>query len=343
METKVVKLEIGKVLAIVIAIVVVASVAGVLLQSNYFQGNIGEVSDTNPLPAKEGDYFTRIEQFKTNIEKGLDFESELGMLKKDLDSLVMEKVLDSDVAGKTIEAFSSMKGLDKELIIKTIDAFVPAYQKTSDVSGFAGVMLKEGKELVSRDRIITVVDTLKVASDTNLAVAVTDFKDDLVEAGVGKIETVKLDEALLKTVSTFRDSDLDAAFQVFQKDIYSDIEFNVAFDKFESNLDGLKREVAIEVTRDLPGRLAKLEKGSDTDFGHWVGTVDALTVKGFQLNKDVFGKYFESGKRIEILAKSLDAFSANIEKGLDVDAAFAMFMKEANSSMPGLIVEIPQF
>ena len=41
METKMVKFEIGKVLAVVVTIVVVALVAGTMLKSAYFQGNTG--------------------------------------------------------------------------------------------------------------------------------------------------------------------------------------------------------------------------------------------------------------------------------------------------------------
>ena len=40
MEQKVVKFEIGKILAIVIAVVVIAGVASVFLQSTYFKGDI---------------------------------------------------------------------------------------------------------------------------------------------------------------------------------------------------------------------------------------------------------------------------------------------------------------
>ncbi len=154
METKVVKFEIGKLLALVIAIVVIASVAGVILQSNYFQGNIRggkEVQDTNPLPPKQLDFFSRIDLFKTNIEKGLDYGKELDMLKQDFDLMISEKLIGAGVAKETIEALSVMQDIDTDKVIEAIEVSIPAYQKTSDFAGFSTEIANRSIELIQPD------------------------------------------------------------------------------------------------------------------------------------------------------------------------------------------------
>lgn len=342
MEQKVVKIEIGKVLAVIITVAVIALVAGVALQSNYFKGDIGaeEVMDTNPLPAKEGDYFGVIEMFKTNIEKGLDFSSSLEGLKKDLDILVEGKFIDTDTAQKTFDAFSKLKGLEVVEVTKAIEVAIPAYQKTSDFSGFAIEIEKVGSDILQRDAVSTNIDALVVAKDTAIVTATVSLKDSLIDAGVVQAEAIKLDESLIKTVNTYDAVQYNTALDAFKKDIDGGVSYAVAFDKFDSSLDAIKQDVILVVNKDFQNSLATGAKDLDLQFAKWTETVNSLSLAGIQFNKDAFAKFSEKGE-FDAFAKVLDSFNVNIEKGVALEEALKMFVKDSDVVMSGVF--IPQF
>lgn len=78
MKTKVVKLEIGKLLAIIIAIVAIAALATFLLQSSYFKGDIIITKPFDPIV--RGDFVRETDSDKnvplsTEIDPGLFYQT----------------------------------------------------------------------------------------------------------------------------------------------------------------------------------------------------------------------------------------------------------------------------
>lgn len=81
METKVIKLEIGKVLAIILAIIVVAILAGILIKSAFFKGDIIIQRVVEPLSIEEFDRGVELDSSEVEL---LEEELEMAEEKKEV-------------------------------------------------------------------------------------------------------------------------------------------------------------------------------------------------------------------------------------------------------------------
>lgn len=329
METKVVKLEIGKVLAWVIAVVVVASVAGVILQNNYLKGDV--VVDVKETETVSMHYFDRIETFKIDIEK-LGYDKAIDGLKYDLDLMVSKKIIGAEIAKETIDAFSSID--DAKVIIDAIEVSISAYKL--DIDGFIDAI--EVSIPVYQDKVVLIdkIDMLATANVINSAV-VLDVKESFIDLGIEKIETIKFDVALIETINTYDSVSFDVALESLNKEIDSGIELSVAFDTFDRTLDTIKQDIAIEVTKGLPESIASIDRGIDSQLDAWIDIIDTLAIDSVTIDQDILAKYLEAGKGFDILAKAFDTFIANIDKGIDIDSAIDILIKDADAVMPGML------
>jgi hypothetical protein len=345
METKVVKLEIGKLLAFVIAVVVVASVAGVVIQNNYFKGSVpgvdsgaysAEVSSGDLAELAAKNYFDRIETFKINIDK-VGYDKALSGLKYDLDVMVSEKIIGAEIAKETFEAFASTD--DSKVAVTAIDNSILVAK--SDIDDFikeVDVSFQTAVKSLESDVLIDKIDILSNAITVD-AVAVADVKESLIDAGISEIETVNFDASLIETVNTYEAASLDVAFESFTKAIEAGIDIEIAFDELDGALNTIKQDVAVEATSiELIKSIEAIDKDIDVQLNGWINTIDTLTIDSVTIDNGVLAKAIDSGKGFDVLAKSFDGFSVNIEKGMGIDLAVATLAKDIGGIMPGLLI-----
>ncbi len=310
MEQKVVKLEIGKLIAIIIGVAVIAILATMVLQGGYFKGQLIE-TDRDALSV-----------FQSNIEKGIDA------------NMVVNDYLAT--TGKTLNT------ADQDLLIKRVESDISANIEPSMIaSDFnsdiyaieSGIKVAE----VNHDAEIEIENLLK-NFDSGMAKIETDRESFQIET-VGKSIPQFSDKLIgLLKGSEFEKSidivktDIDAKLKEFNAAIDKGIEFDAAFDKYFGSMT--LSDFGIEKPND------ELQKGFDIikrDFGIVVGK--AIESRDFSVDVDKVIIEFEKGldsvmsDAPSVDTKVLNDFSVGLDKlkvGLDSGVSIPAYQRDVD-------------